>query len=127
MKCLTNSFSLNMIPNNLMSFVRVKPIASSEVPADVALCAIDDADTAKLLSRIFGVAVPVNRDKVFMRKNDTLYVAQYKGPRLPEGTTTLPEGASLDFFEVTFLPEGCKGCNAASCHTCHQMNWLRGG
>lgn len=31
---------------------------------------------------------------------DMLLVAQYVGPRLPEGATTLPEGAHIEFFTV---------------------------
>jgi len=34
---------------------------------------------------------------VNLTEQDQLLVAQYKGSRLPEGTTTLPEGASITY------------------------------
>ena len=54
---------------------------------------------------------------------------QYTGPRLPEGATTLPEGANIEFFEVSFREEGCRGCrgyDTGSCQTCKLSFWLSG-
>ncbi len=57
--------------------------------------AIGHADTARVLG------VPMNRVNVSLRKGDTAYVAQLVGGRLPEGTTTLPEGFSFKFIKVS--------------------------
>ena len=38
------------------------------------------------------------RASVQLSKDDLLFVVQYKGPRLEEGTTKLPEGASLEYL-----------------------------
>lgn len=125
---LTNAFSLTMLPIEAMNFVRVKKINPNDVPADVE-SAIGHQDTAKVVSDILGFEVKPNRVSIRMSESDVLYVAQYTGPRLPEGATTLPEGAILEFFEVTFRKEGCRGCrgyDTGSCQTCKLSFWLSG-
>ena len=125
---LTNAFSLTMLPIEAMNFVRVKKINPNDVPADVE-SAIGHQDTAKVVSDILGFEVKPNRVSIKLNENDLLYVAQYTGPRLPEGATTLPEGAILEFFEVTFRKEGCRGCrgyDTGSCQTCKLSFWLSG-
>ena len=49
------------------------------------------------------LGVPFNRTTLRLVKNDVLYVAQYSGPRLPEGATELPEGASFKYYKVKVL------------------------
>lgn len=125
---LTNAFSLTMLPIEAMNFVRVKKINPNDVPADVE-SAIGHQDTAKVVSDILGFEVKPNRVSIKLNENDVLYVAQYTGPRLPEGATTMPEGAILEFFEVTFRKEGCRGCRGydpGSCQTCKLSFWLSG-
>lgn len=102
---LVNAFSLSMLPLEAMNFVWVKKINPEEVPTDVE-SAVGHADTARVMSGILGFEVKPNRVSIKLNESDVLYVAQYTGPRLPEGATTLPEGASLEFFEVTFLASG---------------------
>ena len=125
---LTNAFSLTMLPIEAMNFVRVKKINPNDVPADVE-SAIGHTDTAKVVSDILGFEVKPNRVGIKLNENDVLYVAQYTGPRLPEGATTLPEGANIEFFEVSFREEGCRGCrgyDTGSCQTCKLSFWLSG-
>ena len=40
------------------------------------------------------------RISVTLQPGDVLYVAQLRGGRLPEGTTTLPEGFGFDWVRV---------------------------
>lgn len=61
---------------------------------------IGHASTARILSSLLGQEVPVNRCNVQLGHFDTAIVAQYHGPRLPEGATTLPEGATIEFYKV---------------------------
>ena len=125
---LANAFSLTMLPIEAMDFVRVKKINPNDVPADVE-SAIGHQDTAKVVSSILGFEVKPNRVSIKLTENDVLYVAQYTGPRLPEGATTLPEGANLEFFEVTFRKEGCRGCHGYDSGTgqnCVFSFWLSG-
>ena len=128
MHILVNAFSLGMLPLEAMNIIRVKRINSNEVPTDIE-SAIGHVDTAKVVSNILGFEVKPNRVSIRMSESDVLYVAQYTGPRLPEGATTLPEGASLEFFEVTFRKEGCRGCqgyNSGTCPNCELSMWLSG-
>ena len=125
---LTNAFSLSMLPMEAMNFVRVKKINPNEVPTDIE-SAIGHVDTAKVVSSILGFEVKPNRVSIKMSESDVLYVAQYTGPRLPEGATTLPEGANIEFFEVTFRKEGCRGCHgydSGTCQNCVFSFWLSG-
>lgn len=59
--------------------------------------AIGHQDTANVLG------VPMNRISVTLKKGDTAFVAQLQGGRLPEGSTTLPEGFSFKFIKVEVL------------------------
>ena len=111
-----------------MNFIRVRKITPDEIPTDVE-SAIGHQDTAKVVSSMLGFEVKPNRVSIKMSESDVLYVAQYTGPRLPEGATTLPEGASLEFFEVTFYKEGCRGCHGydtGTCQNCVFSFWLSG-
>lgn len=91
MKFLLNAFSLQML---------------SEFPAQVTFEEVDNLpegltsaighqDTANVLG------VPMNRVNVNLSKGDVAYVAQLQGGRLPEGSTTLPDGFSFKFIKVT--------------------------
>jgi hypothetical protein len=62
--------------------------------------AVGHADTAAILGELLGVTLPVNRVSIKLARGDTLFVGQYTGPRLPEGTTTLPEGASIEWWAI---------------------------
>jgi hypothetical protein len=64
---------------------------------------IGHADTAAIVSAELGVNLSMNRQSVKLHLGEVMIVAQYSGPRLPEGTTTLPEGARIDYFIVTVL------------------------
>lgn len=61
---------------------------------------IGHADTARIVSDILGVELPANRATVKLQPGEKMIVAQYSGPRLPEGATTLPEGAKIEFVLV---------------------------
>ena len=50
-----------------------------------------------------GLEYPVKRVSVTLEPGDTLVVGQYVGPRLPEGATELPEGASIRWYRVDIV------------------------
>ena len=56
--------------------------------------AIGHQDTANVLG------VPCNRINVSLKRGDVAFVAQLQGGRLPEGSTTLPEGFAFKFLKV---------------------------
>lgn len=98
MNYLANAFSLNMVRRSNLAAVRLRPSLAAEwsaYKAKGAVSIVGHADTAALLG------VTCNRQSVTLQPGDVLIVAQYVGPRLPEGTTTLPEGARFDFVRVT--------------------------
>jgi hypothetical protein len=108
MKYISNAFSLNMIGMDIaMVDVRITDLPMDlvveELLEDGFTSAIGHQDTAVILSGMMGIDVPMNRINISLGRNDELYVAQYTGPRLDEGTTVLPDGAKFSFKRVRFL------------------------
>ena len=89
---LLNAFSLQMLEGD----ATVKFTEVSELPGDL-ISVVGHQDTANVLG------VLMNRVNVTLRKGDTAFVAQLQGGRLPEGSTTLPEGFSFKFIKVEVL------------------------
>lgn len=92
MKYLLNAFSLQMLQGD--SFIKVTEV--KELPNDL-VSAIGHADTAAILG------VQMNRINISLNKGDVAYVAQLVGGRLPEGSTTLPDGFLFKFFKVELI------------------------
>lgn len=99
-----NAFSINML-------LPAETQNVSFVPMDVFLVrdllgreawesAVGHADTAAVFGDVLGVQIPVARVNVALRSDVCLIVGQYRGPRLPEGAKTLPEGAVIEWWEV---------------------------
>ena len=86
---LLNAFSLQMVDVPCIAIFE-------EVDAlpDGLTSAIGHQDTANVLG------VPMNRTNVHLSDGDVAYVAQLQGGRLPEGSTTLPDGFSFKFIKV---------------------------
>ena len=97
-KFLTNAFSIQMLTATVQT-VRFEEIDAKDIPSDV-VSAVGHADTAAVLSEILGFPVPMNRINVILDTETELFVAQLVGGRLPEGSTTLPEGFRFKFFRV---------------------------
>ena len=95
-----NAFSLNMVSRSLLQAVKFQPIGEPSTWPDVwvvgAHSIVGHPDTARLLG------VECNRQSVMLGPDDDLIVAQYIGPRLPEGATELPEGARIEWVRVYF-------------------------
>ena len=102
---VANAVSLNMLPPDCT----YGGIIFRRIPVDEArrlvrearevVSAIGHADTARLVGQQLGVELPPDRRSVVLGNEYTL-VAQYIGPRLPEGATELPAGARIEFFAV---------------------------
>lgn len=93
MSYLLNSFSLQMI-NQFPASVEFEEV--TELPRGL-VSAVGHQDTANVLG------VDMRRINVVLNKGDVFYVAQLQGGRLPEGSTTLPEGYSFRFLKGTIL------------------------
>ncbi len=101
---LLNSFSLNMLAD-LTVDLRVREIPLTEARACAAdlVSAVGHADTAAVYSEQLGVAIATARVTVSLAKGETVLVGQYRGPRLPEGATHLPTGATIQWLLVTVV------------------------
>lgn len=89
---LLNAFSLQMLQGD----ATVKFTEVSSLPEGL-ISAIGHQDFADVLG------VEMNRASVYLYKGDVAYVAQLQGGRLPEGSTTLPEGFEFKFIKVEVL------------------------
>ncbi len=101
MTYLTNAFSINMLAREGRA-IRFEPVSverAAELARD-AVSAIGHADTAAVVSSVLGFPVACNRANVTFAPGDVMLVAQYSGPRLPEGATALPAGARIEFWLV---------------------------
>ena len=108
---ITNAFSINMLDAeiagqdtfaysyqfNLVTLSQVKEILGA---GGYYRNCIGHADTAAIVGKEIGLPLQMNRETVRIMPHDVVLVAQYTGPRLPEGTTTLPEGASINYWIV---------------------------
>ncbi len=100
---LLNAFSLNMVSGFPASF-QVVEISRDEAKAALEgnlESAVGHVDTAAVFGEQLGMTVPTNRTTVALKKGDTVVVGQYRGPRLPEGATTLPAGATIQWLRVS--------------------------
>jgi hypothetical protein len=104
-----NSFSINMLAA-LPAVVNFKEINGSEAADLVKMAAsaaslescVGHADTAAVFSAVLGLKIDPVRTTVTMTPHDgnIVLVGQYSGPRLAEGTTLLPEGATIKWVLV---------------------------
>jgi hypothetical protein len=105
---LTNAFSLNMVPGRFIAAVEPisLPAARRLVVAEGVTNAIGHADTDTVIRNLLGVSQLEKGERVSLslQAGDELVVAQYRGPRLSEGATTLPEGAAIEFAFVKLIP-----------------------
>jgi hypothetical protein len=103
MKLLVNAFTPGML-SSLNGNIALEEISVEQARALAAtgeyLSVVGHADTAALFTEQLGVEVKFNRQTVKVGNGDELLLGQYTGPRLPEGATTLPEGAKITWCLV---------------------------
>lgn len=100
---LCNAFSLNML-GSMPASVEVAELTVDQAKDFLSSnleSAVGHADTASVMSSVLGLEVPANRTTVSLSAGDEVVVGQYRGPRLPEGATVLPEGATIQWLLVT--------------------------
>lgn len=100
-----NAFSLQMLATDASHDIHIYPMTIGQVRAIYrdrvpVTSAVGHADTARIVSDLLGVEVPSQRINLHLEPGDLLVVAQLIGGRLPEGSTTLPEGFELRFMGV---------------------------
>ena len=99
---LCNAFSLQMLAQ-FPANVQINEVSLEAVREirDQLVSAVGHADTAAVLSSLIGIPVPTARVNVALKSGDEILIAQLQGGRLPEGATSLPEGASFRFLVVS--------------------------
>ena len=105
MKYLANAFSLQMRGEDVKrGCVKVEMDLTPELVGDLSdyESFIGHQDTANLL------AVPMHRGALTLNRGDRLVVAQLTGAdgnpyRLPEGTTTIPEGVKFTYIGCFYI------------------------
>lgn len=102
MPLLLNAFSLNML-GAFPADVRIVEVslAQAQALAPTLTSAVGHTDTAAIYSDLLGMPVPARRETVSLAPGDVALVGQYRGPRLAEGTTCLPPGASIQWLRIT--------------------------
>lgn len=102
---LTNALSLNMFNIERPIHISITPLTLEQAKWHLNydknfVSAIGHEDTARILSNMLGMEIKANRISVKLTQDDYAIIAQYTGPRLPEGATTLPVGAEIKFYMV---------------------------
>lgn len=93
---IANAFSLSMLDRRDQAVEpRIPvPVSLEEVLKEIAdripfgdkvVSCVGHEPTAKILTAMTGLNIQVNRVNITLEKGITLFVAQYIGPRLPEG------------------------------------------
>jgi len=101
---ISSAFSLNMLAE-LNAEVSVRPLEVRDVRdfhrSEGGLeSVVGHADTAAVFSGMLGFEVPCRRVTLSLRPGDRLVGGQYRGPRLSEGATSLPKGATIEWALV---------------------------
>ena len=94
---LLNAFSFNML-SSLTAQIAVREIEIEEARRllDGTLqSAVGHANTADVFASELGFDVPAQRVNVELSAGSRAVVGQYRGPRLAEGATELPEDATI--------------------------------
>ena len=87
---ILNAFSLSMVDNALVDISRISPVTATGLLKNAdkmgftVVSAVGHESTAKLLSRILGIEVPMNRIQIKMEDGDWAIVLQLL-IRLEEG------------------------------------------
>ncbi len=108
---ICNAFSLSMLDRQkqLTNPRRIIPLKVEDVKTILSMrdvetvAAVGHLNTAQIIAEMLNLPV----EKVYDRKTiklgdkDGCIIAQYVGPRLPEGATELPEGATIEWWGVS--------------------------
>jgi len=95
---LANAFSINMLSgDSVVKFTQITAEQARELLKDRIESFVGHNDTANVLTTLLGIPITINRASLIAQQGERFIVAQFSGPRLPEGTTSLPEGAKITF------------------------------
>jgi hypothetical protein len=103
---VSNAFSINMLTKK-PQIVQFLPCSVEQARLELEGCevisAIGHADTASVVSSMLGTPLQADRISIKLGPGEGLLVAQLTGARLPEGATSLPEGATIELWIVSVI------------------------
>lgn len=102
---LLNAFSLNMLDTSVGHEVSISvkevDITTARLAAlHGAQSAVGHAPTAAIFEQQLGYPIAAARATVKLKMGDAALIGQYSGPRLEEGATVLPPGATIKWLIV---------------------------
>lgn len=101
---LVNNFSLNMVNEEDIQFVRFNRILTDELKDDLSWCSLEShigsPEIAHYLTSHLGTPVEANRKNIVFDGSCRMIVASMSGRQIEMGTTVLPRGVKLRFMEV---------------------------
>ena len=104
---ILNASPLSLFPARHRLLLEWWPLTTAEAATRVAehtanggavRSALGHADIAGLVSRLLAYPLALDRSSVTLILGDQALVCQYRGPRLAEETTRLPDDARLDWY-----------------------------
>ena len=104
---ILNASPLSLFPARHRLWLEWWPLTTAEAAARVARhaagggpvrSALGHADLAGWVSRLLAYPLAHHRASAALGPGDRALVCQYRGPRLGEGSTRLPDGAGLDWY-----------------------------
>lgn len=100
---ISNAFSASMLDRRIQGSTTPFVLTPAHDPflPNEFISAVGHEQTAQLFSNLLGVRIETNRVSIHLHRGDKLLVGQYTGPRLPEGATTLPDGAAIEWWLVS--------------------------
>jgi hypothetical protein len=104
-----NAFSINMLdgPESLVRFTKMSEREAKNLAhQEPIVSAVGHSSTAGIFTRLLGTNIPANRVTISLRPGQVALVGQYRGPRLEEFATELPEGSAIDWLMIEVLEEG---------------------
>lgn len=106
-KIICNAFSANMIDETKGSLVLFNPIpveqAAIIAKSEEWESSLGHEDIVNVVNAQLGTSFTMNRRTDVLETGDVILLAQYKGPRLPEGATALPEGARIQYYMIIVI------------------------
>lgn len=100
---VSNAFALSMVEDGTISVATISAKVAKSFLSDGFESVVGHSDIARIVSNLLDLDIPMNRVNLSLKTGDVLIVAQYVGPRLPEGSTALPEGSKIVFKQVVLL------------------------
>ena len=103
---LGNAIASGMLPEGV--FVKryiTLDKAKELVQSGFFVSCVGHENTAGLFSTLLEYPVEMNRVNITLNPGDRVLVGEYSGPRLPEGATSLPDGATIKWCLYKFCTE----------------------